>query len=104
MLSDFHQEPLGIIVHAVVSFMRRPRNVFIRLSNAPDFLKALSRETCEVNRYHYRAFHWKPDFNEDEEPSLVPVWIILPRLPPNYYHESFSKDSYCSDRPIHSKG
>lgn len=33
--------------------------------------------------------HWMPDFSEDEEPSMVPVWIVQPGLPPNFYHEFF---------------
>ncbi|XP_035546525.1 uncharacterized protein LOC118348597 [Juglans regia] len=71
--------------------MWRSRNVFIRMTNEQDFVKAISRESCEVNGIQYRVFHWNPEFNEDEEPSLVPVWIVLPGLPPNFYHESFLK-------------
>ncbi|KAF5481525.1 hypothetical protein F2P56_002167, partial [Juglans regia] len=75
----------------MVTAMRRSRNVFIRMTNEQDFFKAISRESCEVNGNQYRVFHWNPEFNEDEEPSLVPVWIVLPGLPPNFYHESFLK-------------
>ncbi|KAF5447418.1 hypothetical protein F2P56_032972 [Juglans regia] len=31
-----------------------------------------------------------PEFKEEEEP-IVPVWIVLPGLPPNFYHESLLK-------------
>ncbi|XP_035546610.1 uncharacterized protein LOC118348650 [Juglans regia] len=81
----------GLSCMPMVTAMRRPRNVFIRMTYEQDFLEAISLEACEVNGVQYRVFHWKPDFNEDEEPSLVPVWIVLPGLPPNFYHESFLK-------------
>ncbi|XP_035540225.1 uncharacterized protein LOC118344211 [Juglans regia] len=56
-----------------------------------DCNKALSREVNDIDGIPYRPFHWTPEFKEEEEPSLVPVWIVLPGLPPNYYHESFLK-------------
>lgn len=71
--------------------MRRPRNVFLQFSSESDFVKAMSRESCEVNGVLYRPFHWTPNFKEDEEPSCIPVWTFLPSLPPNFYHESFLK-------------
>ncbi|XP_035545051.1 uncharacterized protein LOC118348161 [Juglans regia] len=90
-IRSFINNRWGLSCMPTVSAMRRPRNVFIRMTNELDFLKALSREICDVYGIPYRAFHCKPDFNEDEEPSLVPVWIVLPGLPPNFYHESFLK-------------
>ncbi|XP_035539624.1 uncharacterized protein LOC118344002 [Juglans regia] len=79
----------GLSSTPMVSSMKLPRNAFIRLATEADFVKALSRESCEVNGVAYRAFHWSPDFNEEHEPSNVPVWILLPGLPPNFYQESF---------------
>ncbi|XP_035539652.1 uncharacterized protein LOC109020983 [Juglans regia] len=75
----------------VVSNMRHPRNVFIRMVSEEDCNKALSREVNDIDGIPYRPFHWTPESKEEEEPSLVPVWIVLPGLPPNYYHESFLK-------------
>lgn len=75
----------------VVSAMRQPRHVFVRFSNEEDFLKAMSRESCDVDRVIYRVFQWSIDFNEDFEPTMVPVWIMLPGLPANFYHEAFLK-------------
>ncbi|XP_042944611.1 uncharacterized protein LOC122278495 [Carya illinoinensis] len=75
----------------VVSSMSKPRNVFIRFQSESDLNKALSREATDVDGVHYRAFLWLTDFSENEEPSLVPVWINLPGLPPNFYHSSFLK-------------
>lgn len=37
-------------------------------------------------------FHWSPDYSEESELEVVPVWIVLPSLPPNFYHESFLKN------------
>ncbi|XP_041025281.1 uncharacterized protein LOC121265657 [Juglans microcarpa x Juglans regia] len=75
----------------VVSNMLHPRNVFIRMTSEEDYMKALSREVNDIDGIPYRPFHWSPDFKEEEEPSIVPVWIVLLGLPTNYYHESFLK-------------
>ncbi|XP_035546509.1 uncharacterized protein LOC118348589 [Juglans regia] len=75
----------------VVSNMRHPRNVFIRMVLEEDCMKAMSREVNDIDGVPYRPFHWTPEFKEEEEPYIVPVWIVLPGLPPNYYHESFLK-------------
>ncbi|XP_042944814.1 uncharacterized protein LOC122278694 [Carya illinoinensis] len=72
--------------------MRKPRNVFVRLSLDDDFVKAFARESCEINGVPYRVFHWTTNFHEDQEPICVPVWITLPGLPPNFYHESFLRN------------
>ncbi|XP_042958095.1 uncharacterized protein LOC122293630 [Carya illinoinensis] len=79
----------GLSSTPVVSSMQRPRNVFVRMMSEADFTKALSREVCEINESFYRSFWWSPDFDEDAEPSRVPVWVYLPSLPPNFYQESF---------------
>ncbi|KAF5462891.1 hypothetical protein F2P56_018859 [Juglans regia] len=81
----------GLSAIPVVSSMRHPRNVFVRMANEADFTKALSRDVCEINGSFYRAFRWSPEFNEDDEPSRVPVWLSLLGLPPNFYHEGFLK-------------
>lgn len=65
---------------------------FIRCSNELDFIKAFSRETCDVDGVPYRMFQWYPEFDEEKETPLVPVWIMLPGLPPNFYHESFLRN------------
>ncbi|KAG2665071.1 hypothetical protein I3760_16G112800 [Carya illinoinensis] len=43
----------GLSGMAVVSAMRRPRNVFVRLTTEEDFNKAFSREACDVNGVVY---------------------------------------------------
>ncbi|KAF5482094.1 hypothetical protein F2P56_002688 [Juglans regia] len=82
----------GLGSQLVVSSMQRPRSVFIQLTNEEDFIKALSKEMCDIDGTPYTAFHWHPDFHEDKESSIVPVWVVLPGLPPNYYHEDFLRN------------
>lgn len=69
--------------------MRCPHNVFMHMANEADFTKTLSRDVCAIHEIFYHAFRWTPEFNEDEEPSMVSVWISLPSLPPNYYLVKF---------------
>lgn len=69
--------------------MRHPRNIVLRLSSESNIVKAFSHESCEMNGVLYHAFHWTPYFNDDQEPSSIPIWISLPGLPPNFYQESF---------------
>ncbi|XP_042979889.1 uncharacterized protein LOC122310071 [Carya illinoinensis] len=81
----------GLSSLPVVSAMQRPRNIFIRMSNELDFLKALSRKSCDIEGVPYRPFAWSPEFDEDVKPPSVPIWVFLPGLPPNFYHASLLK-------------
>ncbi|XP_042973206.1 uncharacterized protein LOC122305010 [Carya illinoinensis] len=91
-IRSFIKARWGLTNQPIVSSMRKPRNVFVRLSLKDDFVKAFARESCEINGVPYRVFHWSTDFHEDQEPVRVPVWITLPGLPPNFYHESFLRN------------
>ncbi|XP_042964017.1 uncharacterized protein LOC122298309 [Carya illinoinensis] len=88
---SFIRNRWGLSSMPVVSAMQRPRHVFVRMANEMDFNKALSRESCEVNGTFYRPFAWTPDFDENYEPSCVPVWVFLPGLPPSFYQPSVLK-------------
>ncbi|KAG2674330.1 hypothetical protein I3760_13G128500 [Carya illinoinensis] len=81
----------GLSGIAMVSAMRKPRNVFVRLTLEEDFNKAFFREVCDINSVAYHPFHWTHEFSKEEEPSMVPVWIFLPGLAPNFYHPSILK-------------
>ncbi|KAF5458486.1 hypothetical protein F2P56_022510 [Juglans regia] len=81
----------GLMGNAVVSSMSKNHNVFIRLTSEEDFNKAFSREASEINGVSYRVFHWTPGFTKEEETPIVPVWVMLPGLPPNFYHNSILK-------------
>lgn len=73
----------GLEFQPVVSAMRRLRKVFVHLQNEADFLKALLREVTNIDGVSYRGFHQTLSFGEDKEPSMIPVWIVLPGLHPN---------------------
>lgn len=79
----------GLGAQLVISAMANPRSVFVRFSNEEDSIKGFSREASEIDGVPYCVFQWSQDYVEDQELSLVPVWIFLPGLPSNYYHESF---------------
>ncbi|XP_042980144.1 uncharacterized protein LOC122310314 [Carya illinoinensis] len=96
-IRSFIRARWGLTKQPIVSSMLRPHNVFIRLSTEEDFVKALTREATNINGVIYRVFKWTTEFHEDKEPVFVPVWISLPGLPPNYYHDSFLR---CITAPL----
>ncbi|XP_041028006.1 uncharacterized protein LOC121267981 [Juglans microcarpa x Juglans regia] len=81
----------GLMGNVVVSSRSKNRNMFVRLTSEDDFNKAFSREACDINGVPYRVSHWKLGFTEEEETPFVLVWVMLPGLPPNFYHESILK-------------
>ncbi|KAF5449716.1 hypothetical protein F2P56_030133 [Juglans regia] len=81
----------GLSGIAVVSAMRKPYNVFVRLTSEKDFNKVFSREVCDIDGVAYRPFHCTPEFSNEEEQPVVLVWIFLPGLAPNFYHPSILK-------------
>lgn len=78
----------GLMAQQVVSTMRRPSHVFVRSSNEEDFLKAMTRGSCDNDGVMYKLFQWSLDYSGDVEPDMTPVWIMLLGLPPNFYHEA----------------
>jgi len=82
----------GLVSQPVVSMMRKPRNVFVRFSLEADFIKAMSRESSEIDGVNYRNFQWTVDFSEEVETVMAPVWINLPGLAPNFYQESYLRN------------
>lgn len=56
-ICSFIRTRWGLLKQPVVSLMRRPWNVFIRLTSEEDFVKAFAPESCEINGIQYRAFH-----------------------------------------------
>lgn len=88
-IKAFYRPRWGLVVQPVILAMANPRLVFVRLSNEEDFIKGFSREASKIDGVPYCVFQWSSNYVEDQEPSLVSVWIFLPGLPPNYYYESF---------------
>jgi hypothetical protein len=54
----------GLVSQSVVSAMRKPRNVFVRFALEEDFIKAMSRESSEIDGVNCRNFQWTVDFSE----------------------------------------
>jgi hypothetical protein len=67
-------------------------NVFVRFSLEADFIKAMSRESSEIDGVNYCNFQWTVDFSEEVESVMAPVWINLPGLAPNFYQESYLRN------------
>ncbi|XP_042972861.1 uncharacterized protein LOC122304669 [Carya illinoinensis] len=81
----------GLKEMPVVGQLRNTRNILVRLINEGDFVSIMARGCSDVNGVPYKIFHWTPGFNEEDEPPLVPVWLTLPGLPPNYFQTSMLK-------------
>jgi len=89
-IREFINGRWGLVTQPVVSAMRKPRNVFVQFSLEADFIKAMSRESSEIDGVNYRNFQWTVDFSE--EPVMAPVWINLPGLALNFYQESYLRN------------
>ncbi|KAG6691211.1 hypothetical protein I3842_10G054700 [Carya illinoinensis] len=92
VIRAFVRNRWGLVAQPVISGMRKPRNVFLRFSKEEDFLKAFSREACDIEDVPYKIFYWTTEFSKEAEPSRIPVWVFLPGLPSNFYHEAFLKN------------
>jgi hypothetical protein len=57
-----------------------------------DFIKAIPRESSEIDGVNYRNFQWTVDFSEEVEPVMAPVWINFPVLASNFYQESYLRN------------
>lgn len=72
----------------VVGQLSNPQNLLVRLTNEKGFISVMPRGNVEIQGVPYIIFHWSPNFNEKEDSPLVPVWLSLPGLPPNYFNLS----------------
>lgn len=71
--------------------IEKSSKVLIRLTNEDDFVSVMSWGHSEIMGVPYKVFHWTPDFNENVDSPVVPIWITLPGLPPNYFQPSMLK-------------
>ncbi|XP_071912409.1 uncharacterized protein [Coffea arabica] len=53
----------------------------------PRYLRIWARGIWYVAGFPIRIFKWSPAFHIDKEPSVVPVWFQLPKLPLHYFHK-----------------
>nr|XP_027067822.1 uncharacterized protein LOC113693489 [Coffea arabica] len=63
------------------------RHVVIHMGNEADFLRVWARGIWYVSGFPMRVFKWSPAFHVDKEPSVVPVWFQLPKLPLHYFQK-----------------
>ncbi|XP_027158576.1 uncharacterized protein LOC113760210 [Coffea eugenioides] len=63
------------------------RHVVITLGNKADFHRIWARGIWYVYGTPMRVFKWSPAFHVDKEPSVVPVWFKLPKLPLHYFNK-----------------
>lgn len=68
----------------MVSFMV-DYHVLLHLANEKDYVHDWAREGRVVFGCQFRLFSWTVDFDVKKEPSIVPQWIFLPRLPMHLY-------------------
>ncbi|XP_042974693.1 uncharacterized protein LOC122306327 [Carya illinoinensis] len=87
----FIKSKWGLKAMPVVGQLRNSLNILVHLINEGDFVSVTARGCSDVNGVPYKIFHWTPGFNEEAKPPLVPVWLTLPGLPPNYFQMSMLK-------------
>ena len=61
------------------------RHVLIRLASEKDFRRLWGRNVWYVFGCPMRVFKWTSSFHVDKEPSIVPVWFSLPKLPVHFF-------------------
>ncbi|XP_071939135.1 uncharacterized protein [Coffea arabica] len=72
---------------AVTVGLLDPRHVLLRFHNEADFHRCWSRGIWYVHGSPMRVFKWSPAFHVDREPSVVPMWFQLPKLPLHLFHK-----------------
>nr|XP_027120471.1 uncharacterized protein LOC113737437 [Coffea arabica] len=77
------------------------RHVLIRLASEKDFRRLWGRNVWYVFGCPMRVFKWASSFHVDKEPSIVPVWFSLPKLPVHFFKkECLFHMVTCLERPL----
>ncbi|MQL99271.1 hypothetical protein Taro_031983, partial [Colocasia esculenta] len=63
-------------------------HLLIRCSSEDDYLRLLLREQLLVKGFLFKFLKWTIDFECGKEPPIAPVWVELPALKPNLFHET----------------
>lgn len=63
------------------------RHLLLRFQTHQDFLQVLLKETLYIQGKPFYFFKWTLDFSRTADSPVVPVWLELPDLPVNFYHE-----------------
>ncbi|MQL88321.1 hypothetical protein Taro_020879 [Colocasia esculenta] len=76
------------------------KHLLIRFQNKSDYLQVLLKETLQVQGRPFRFFRWSIDFSPHEDSPIVLVWLELPGLPVNFFHECMIRSIAGSIGPV----
>nr|XP_027066014.1 uncharacterized protein LOC113691883 [Coffea arabica] len=62
-------------------------HVLLQFHSDADFHRVWARGIWYVHGHPMRVFKWTPSFHVDREPSVVPVWFQVPKLPLHLFHK-----------------
>lgn len=81
LIHTFHIQPACVISRI------NARHILVRFTCEEDLLKVLIQKNVYIRGFLFRFFRWTRDFQYNTDPSMIPVWIGLPDLPVNFFHE-----------------
>ncbi|OVA01789.1 protein of unknown function DUF4283 [Macleaya cordata] len=62
-----------------------PRHILLNLTSEADVLKTMVREKKHIKGYWIRLFRWSSAFDPRKDSSIATIWVLLPKLPMNFY-------------------
>ncbi|KAG5606139.1 hypothetical protein H5410_027631 [Solanum commersonii] len=65
------------------------RHVFIDLENELDYNTIWTQQRMTIEGKLMRIQSWTPNFRPEEETPIVPIWVLLPRLPWHCFKNKF---------------
>ncbi|KAK4729616.1 hypothetical protein R3W88_022604 [Solanum pinnatisectum] len=65
------------------------KHVFIDLENELDYNTVWSQQRMTIEGKLMRIQAWTPNFKPEEETPIVPIWVLLPRLPWHCFKKEF---------------
>ncbi|KAG5585827.1 hypothetical protein H5410_046261 [Solanum commersonii] len=65
------------------------RHIYIDLENELDRANALDSKRLYIEGKFMRIHVWTPIFSQNLKALIVPVWVLLPKLPWHYYYKEF---------------
>lgn len=76
------------------------RHMLLRFQNHEDYLQVLLKESLFIHGKPFWFSKWTLNFSPEEDSPIVPVWIDLPGLPPNFYIRGMLQSIACSIGPV----
>ncbi|KAG5606149.1 hypothetical protein H5410_027641 [Solanum commersonii] len=65
------------------------KHVFIVLENELDYNTVWTQQRMTIEGKLMRIQAWTPNFLPEEETPIVPIWVLLPRLPGHCFMKEF---------------